>query len=72
MDSGVIVAQVNKFNDILQGTVVEVGENSPYPLTVSKNDAVWFSEKDVKSTTMFNGKEYLVIREIDILGYTPA
>jgi co-chaperonin GroES (HSP10) len=69
MASGVIVAEVNKFADILNGTVVAVSDSSPYPLTVNIADTVWFTEQTIKTKTILDGKEYLVLSEKDLLAY---
>jgi co-chaperonin GroES (HSP10) len=71
LSSGLVIAEVNKFSDTLIGTVVAVSKTSPYPLKVEVGDHVYFTEKEVKSKTKIDNKEYLILSEKDILGYKP-
>ena len=67
--SGLILAEVNKFTDTLHGTVVAVSDTSPYELKVNLGDTVYFTEQTVKSKTILEGKEYLVLSYKDLLAY---
>jgi co-chaperonin GroES (HSP10) len=68
--SGIILAEVNKFKDTLNGKVVAVSKTSEHPMTIELGDSVYFTEVNVKTKTILDGKEYLVISEKDILGYS--
>jgi co-chaperonin GroES (HSP10) len=69
--SGIQIAEVNRHADTISGTVVAVSDHSPYPLTVSVGDTVYFTEKDTKSKTTIDGEEYIVIAEKNLMAYHP-
>jgi len=66
---GIILNEIDKFKDTLNGKVVKVSEHSPYPLQVAVGDVVYFTELGVKSKVHLGGVEYLFIKESEALGY---
>ena len=69
--TGIQIAEVNRFADTISGTVVAISDNSPYPLTVSIGDTVYFTEKEERTRTTIDGQEYIVIAEKNVMGYHP-
>ena len=67
--SGIIITEVTKHADTLEGKVIAISESSPYSLTLSLGDTIYFTESSVKSKTKLHNKEYLILAEKDILGY---
>lgn len=68
-NSGIILNEIDKFKDTLNGKIVKVSENSPYPLQVKVGDVLYFHELGVKSRVHLGGVEYLFIKESEALGY---
>lgn len=67
--SGLVVAELKVFGEVLEGDVVAVGNGTDYNMTVKPGDKVYFVHKDIKTKTIFEGKDYYVLTEKELLAY---
>lgn len=69
MESGILIMEKAKWADVMSGTIKVSSESVKLPSDVTVGTKVFFFEKDVKSRFHLDSKEYLTIKDMDLLAY---
>lgn len=68
-DSGIIIAEVNRWESLMAGTIKVLASDVNLPEDVKVGTKVYYVEKEVKSRFKLEGKEYLTLKDINLMAY---